>query len=121
MVKSLDAAGVLTIADHQTFAGYCQSVSAWKASELRMRARSIVAEEARAILSDAVGEDRLPALKALNAAEDLVDKSEVQSRHRLLAMLRAAAECGLSPSSRTRVRAATRDAEDPNGPARYFS
>lgn len=120
VVGPLDAAGVLTRADRAAFAGYCQAWSSWKAAELRMRSREKDAADARAVFEDSVGEERSASLKALVGAEQLVDAAEVQARKRMELMLRACGELGLTPSSRTRVKAVERQPKETSGASRFF-
>jgi P27 family predicted phage terminase small subunit len=120
LVGPLDAAGVITRGDRAVFAGYCQSYSNWKAAEGRKRERAKSAADARSVFAVSSGEARAAALRALLSAEDLVDAAEVQSRKSMELMLRACVELGLTPSSRTRVKAVERATKETSGASRFF-
>lgn len=86
LAKTMHQMGVLSTTDRAMFAKYCQGWSMWKAAKLKLD------EEGRVVIND----KGVPVLNPWVSAEEKAVKQ----------MSQAAAELGLTPSSRSRIVAA---------------
>jgi P27 family predicted phage terminase small subunit len=101
--RRLLAAGILTGLDRSTLAAYCQSYGRW------MQAERALTEMAK---SDAV----TAGLVTITTNGNAIQNALVGIANKAMSdMVRYAAEFGMTPSSRTRIRATSDEKQDPAG------
>lgn len=116
MVKELESLGMLTNLDKAVFALYCQTYSTWAQASRQIQEKGMVFTTAPSTRTLKDGSVKVSGggLPIVNPYFSIADKAKEQ-------MMKALIEMGMTPSSRSRVKATPPPKEAENKKERFFS